>query len=78
MQNLISVPSAARINFQGLGELLAANIPCFVIKTFFVASLRCFSAILGVRLYFIWIYGERWMKRGKMLDNMKYQRGNGQ
>ena len=38
-------PSAARVNLQGLGKLLALNICCFVVKLFFsFVAILCFSA----------------------------------
>ena len=35
MQNVMSMPNAARVNVQGLGELLALNIRCFVVNLIF-------------------------------------------
>ena len=77
MQNVMTMPSAARVNFQGLGKWLTQNTPCFVVKLFLVAILQFFRSIWWVMLDFIWIYGVKWVKRVEMLGNMGYQRGKG-
>ena len=40
MQNVMSMPNAARVNVQGLGELLALNMCYFVINLLFVMVSR--------------------------------------
>ena len=64
MQNVISVPSAARANFEGLGILLAVNITSFVGKVLLLNFCFLFIAIVLVKLNFIELYGARWVKRG--------------
>ena len=53
MLNVMSVPSADRVNLQGLAKLLALNIHCFVIKLFFGAILGTFQCnfVVEVRFY---------------------------
>ena len=51
MQNVMNMLSAALVNFQGFGKLLAMNIHCFVVN--FVAFCALFSVILWVQIDFI-------------------------
>ena len=80
MQNVMSVPSAARVSFQGFRKLLALHILCLVLKLFFffffLQFCALFSAIMWVRLDFIGIYGVTLVEMGVILCNMGYQRGN--
>ena len=55
MQNVMSMPSAARVNLQGFGKLMALIIHCFVLKLVLVAFCALFSATLCVKLDFIGI-----------------------
>ena len=50
MKNVMRMPSAARVNFQELGKLLALIIPFFVVHLLFVAFCALFSAVLWVKL----------------------------
>ena len=61
----MSVLSTARLNFQGLGKLFVLSHFCAL-----------FSAFFGVNLDCIGIYGVRPVKRGVILNNLEYQRGN--
>ena len=76
MQNVMSEPSAARVNFQALDNLLAPNIGCFVMKMLLTHLCALFSATLWVKLDCIGIYGVRWGKRDVNWGNMGYQRGD--
>ena len=42
MENVMSLPSAARVKFQSLGKLLALNIRCFVVNVVSVDISHCF------------------------------------
>ena len=55
----MSVPSAARVNFQGLGKLLALNKWCFVVKLFFDALLRSFQCnFVGKLRFHLYLWGK--------------------
>ena len=41
-ENVLSVPSVAHVNIQGLGKLFALNISCIVLKLLFVVILPSF------------------------------------
>ena len=63
MQHVMIVPSAACVNFPGLGKLLALNKRCFVAKLLFVVLLRSFQCNFMGKVI---VYWELW---GKICEN---------
>ena len=70
IENVISVPSAARVNFKVYGEMLPLNIHFFVVYALAVAIMYHFQCnpVGKVRVYFkIWV---TWIKTGYVLVNI--------
>ena len=55
MKNVMSVPSATHIIFQGLGKLLTLKIRCFVANIIFLQFCALLCETLQAKLDFIWI-----------------------
>ena len=75
MQNVMSMPSAAGVNVQGLGKQLAVNKNSFVVNLLVVSFCGLFSAILWVKLNFIGITWVRGVNKGIILGHIQYQSG---
>ena len=56
MQNVMSVPSAACVNFEAFGKLLNLNMHCLVIKLPFVAICALFRVISGGKFHLFGLF----------------------
>ena len=54
MENVMSIPSAARVNCHGLVKWVALNKRCFVVKLLFVTILPSFQCnFVGTYIFYL-------------------------
>ena len=68
MQNVMRVPSAACVNFQGWGKFLVLSIQCFVMKLLFVSLLSSFQFNFVGEIRYYW---DLWGKMGEKGCNFR-------